>query len=137
MGVEWVMYLQSQIFSRIKNEFSEKLKTKYKMTASNFSTVGSSDTPAVFPFVYVQMLPFAEQGRNLEGTGINAVLATFQIDVTDNKSQARAKEIAFEILRIMKGMGFEVTAMPNFEDTSDTHRSTARYRRSISNGGKL
>lgn len=131
MGVEWVSMLPSIIFSRIKNEFSSKLKTKYKMTSNNFSTVGSSDTPAVFPFVYVQMLPALEQGRDLEGTSINAGLFTFQIDVTDNKSQARAKEVAFEILRIMKGMGFEVTAIPSFEDTKDTHRSTARYRKCI------
>lgn len=137
MGVEWVMYLQSQIFTRIKNEFSSKLKTKYKMTNSNFSTVGSSDTPAVFPFVYLQMLPALEQGRDLEGTSINAGLFTFQIDVTDNKSQARAKEVAFEILRIMKGMGFEVTSMPSFENTTDTHRSTARYRRLIGSGDSI
>lgn len=137
MGVEWVSRLQSKIFSRIKNEFSEKLKTKYKMTSDNFSTVGSSDTPAVFPFVYVQMLPALEQGRDLEGTSINAGLFTLQIDVTDNKSQARAKEVAFEILRIMKGMGFEVTPMPSFEDTKDTHRSTARYRRLIGDGDAI
>lgn len=137
MGVEWVSMLPSIIFSRIKNEFSSKLKTKYKMTSNNFSTVGSSDTPAVFPFVYVQMLPALEQGRDLEGTSINAGLFTFQIDVTDNKSQARAKEVAFEILRIMKGMGFEVTAMPNFEDTEEPYRCTARYRRLIGSGDAI
>lgn len=137
MGVEWVMYLQSKIFSRIKNEFSDKIKTKYDMTSSNFSTVGSNSTPAVFPFVYVQILPALERARDLTGTAINAGLFTFQIDVIDNKSQTRAREVAFEILRIMKGMRFEVTAMPSFEDTKDTHRSTARYRRHIGSGDKL
>lgn len=137
MGVEWVSLLRSIIFSRIKNEFSNKLKTKYKMTSNNFSTVGSSDTPAVFPFVYVQMLPALEQGNDLKGTSINAGLFTFQIDVTDNKSQGGSNEVAFEILRIMKNMGFEVTAMPSFVDTKDTHRSTARYRRYIGAGDKL
>lgn len=137
MGVEWVSMLPSIVFSRIKNEFSSKLKTRYKMTDNNFSSVGSNDTPAVFPFVYVQFLPAVERGRDLEGTSINAGLFTFQIDVTDNKSQNNAKTVAFEILRIMKGMGFEVTSMPSFESTKDTHRSTARYRRCISENDVL
>lgn len=137
MGAEWIYMLRSKIFSRIKNEFSNKLKTKYKMTSNNFSTVGSSNTPAVFPFVYVQMLPALEKGQDLIGTSINAGLFTFQIDVTDNKSQERTNEVAFEILRIMKSMGFEVISMPSFEDTKDTHRSTARYRRLIGDGDNL
>lgn len=137
MGVEWVMYLQSQIFTRIKNEFSSKLKTEYNMTASNFSTVGSADTPAVFPFVYVKLLPAVEMGMDLYGNSINAGLFTFQVDVTDNKSQERSKEVAFEILRIMKSMRFEVTAMPSFEGTKNTYRSTMRFRRVIGDGDFL
>lgn len=137
MGVEWVSMLPSIVFSRIKNEFSSKLKTRYKMTDNNFSSVGSNDTPAVFPFVYVQFLPAVERGRDLEGTSINAALFTFQIDVTDNKSQSNAKTVAFEILRTMKSMGFEVTSMPSFESTKDTNRSTARYRRCISENDVL
>lgn len=137
MGVEWVSMLPSIIFSRIKNEFSSKLKTKYEMTSNNFSTIGSSNTPAVFPFVYVQMLPALEKGQDLVGTSINAGLFTFQIDVTDNKTQERTNEVAFEILRIMKGMGFEVISMPSFEITKDTHRSTARYRRLIGDGDNI
>lgn len=137
MSVEWVSQISVKVSGRIKDEFSAPLKKKYKMTDNNFSTVGSDTTPAVFPFVYIQILPALEQGRDLEGTSINAGLFTFQIDVTDNKSQARAKEVAFEILRIMKGMRFEVTAMPSFEDTKDTHRSTARYRRLIGSGDPI
>lgn len=131
MGVEWVSMIPSMVFTRIKNEFPESLKKKYKMSGGNFSTVGSIDTPAVFPFVYVQVLPAVERGQDLEGTSINAGLFTVQIDVTDNKSQVRAKEVAFAVMATMKSMGFEVTAMPSFENTKVTHRSTARYRRLI------
>lgn len=132
MGVEWVSMLSSIVFSRVKHSFSAKIKKDYGMTDdNNFSTDLSRYTKAHFPFVLFQILPSLEQGRDTEGTTINAGLFTFQIDVTDNKSQARAKNVAFEILRIMKGMGFEVTAMPSFEDTKDVHRCTARYRRSI------
>lgn len=132
MGVIWTMMVPSMIFTRIKNEFSVKTKEKYKMTDKNFSTVGSSDTPAVFPFVYVQMLVPLETGRDLEGTSINAGIYTFQIDVIDNKTQANTRAVMTEALKVMKSMAFEVTGMPYYEDTKDTHRCTARFRRTIS-----
>lgn len=131
MGVIWTMMVPSMIFTRIKNEFSAKTKEKYKMTDKNFSTVGSSDTPAVFPFVYVQILAPLETGRDLEGTSINAGIYTFQIDVIDNKSQSHARAVMMEVLKVMKKMAFQVTQMPVYEDTKDVHRCTARFRRTI------
>ena len=128
---DWTDRISSIVFTRIKNEFSNSLKTKYKMTSSNFSTVGSSDTPAVFPFVYVQLLPSTEQGQDLEGTTINAGLFTFQIEVTDNQSQTRAKDVMSEIKRIMKSMRFTVQPTPDIQDTKDTHRAIMRCNRRI------
>lgn len=128
---DWTDRISSIVFTRIKNEFSSTLKTKYKMTSSNFSTVGSSDTPAVFPFVYVQFLPSAEQGQDIEGNEINAGLFTFQIEVTDNQSQTRAKDVMSEVKRIMKSMIFTVQCTPTLEDTKDTHRAIMRCNRRI------
>lgn len=128
---DWTDRISSIVFTRIKNEFSSTLKTKYKMTSSNFSTVGSSDTPAVFPFVYVQLLPSAEQGQDIEGNTINAGLFTFQIEVTDNQSQARAKDVMSEVKRIMKSMRFTVQPTPDIQDTKDTHRAIMRCNRRI------
>lgn len=128
---DWTDMISSNVFTRIKNEFSSTLKAKYKMKDENFSTVGSSDTPAVFPFVYVQLLPSAETGQDLEGTTINAGLFTFQIEVTDNQTQARAKDVMSEIKRIMKSMRFTVQCTPTLEDTKDTHRAIMRCNRII------
>ena len=128
---DWTDRISSIVFTRIKNKFSSSLKTKYKMTSSNFSTVGSSDTPAVFPFVYVQLLPSAEQGQDIEGNTINAGLFTFQIEVTDNQTQARAKDVMSEIKRIMKSMQFTVQPTPDIQDTKDTHRAIMRCNRRI------
>ena len=128
---DWTDRISSVVFTRIKNEFSSSLKTKYKMTSSNFSTVGSSDTPAVFPFVYIQLLPSAEEGQDIEGKKINAGLFTFQIEVTDNQSQTRAKDVVSEVKRIMKSMRFTVQTTPTLEDTKDTHRAIMRCNRSI------
>ena len=128
---DWTDRISSVVFTRIKNEFSSTLKTKYKMTSSNFSTVGSSDTPAVFPFVYIQLLPSTEQGQDIEGNTINAGLFTFQIEVTDNQSQTRAKDVMSEVKRIMKSMRFTVQCTPKLEDTKDTHRTIMRCNRRI------
>lgn len=128
---DWTDRISSIVFTRIKNEFSSALKTKYKMTNSNFSTVGSSDTPAVFPFVYIQLLPSAEQGQDIEGNTINAGLFTFQVEVTDNQSQTRAKDVMSDIKRIMKSMRFTVQCTPTLEDTKDTHRAIMRCNRRI------
>lgn len=132
MGSDWIMLILSKVFTKIKREFSQKTKDNYNMTDLNFSTVGSNDTPAVFPFVFVQLLPATEIGRDLEGTSINGGLFTFQVDVTDNESQGNARKVMTEVVRIMKKMGFEIISMPNFESTRDkTHRMTARFRRAI------
>ena len=128
---DWTDRISSVVFTRIKNEFSSTLKTKYKMTSSNFSTVGSSDTPAVFPFVYIQLLPSAETGQDIEGNTINAGLFTFQIEVTDNQSQTRAKDVMSEVKRIMKSMRFTVQPTPDIQDTKDTHRAIMRCNRRI------
>ena len=128
---DWTDRISSVVFTRIKNEFSSTLKTKYKMTNSNFSTVGSSDTPAVFPFVYIQLLPSAEAGQDIEGNTINAGLFTFQIEVTDNQTQARAKDVMSEVKRIMKSMRFTVQPTPDIQDTKDTHRAIMRCNRRI------
>lgn len=132
MGVIWVMIIPSIIFTKIKTEFSSKLKEKYNMTDKNFSTVGSSDTPAVFPFVYIQSIEPIETGMDLEATNINGGIFSFQIDVTDNQSQYRAKEVMTEVLRIMKKMGFQCKPMPSFDDSvKDVKRMVARFQRAI------
>lgn len=132
--MEWDELVPSTVFSRIKTNFSEKIKKQYKMTDTNFSTVGSSDTPAVFPFVRVKLLSGSETGEDLEGDKINSGMFTFQIDVVDNKSQARAKEVMREVKRIMKSMRFKGASMPTQDDTKDTHRQTARFSRQIGSG---
>jgi hypothetical protein len=126
-----------KVFSILKQNFSQKIKDTYKMTDSNFSTVGSSDTPAVFPFVYFNELPAVEQGRDLQGTSVNGALFTFQIDVYSNKTQNDARNVMKEIARVMKTMGFEINSMPSFEDTKDVHRMTARFRRMFGSNEKL
>ena len=57
MSVDWVTMVPSIVYTRIITEFSKSIKTEYKMTDKNFSTIGISDTTPVFPFVYISTLP--------------------------------------------------------------------------------
>lgn len=137
MGVEWVSRLQSMIFSRIKNEFSEKLKTKYKMTSNNFSTVGSSDTPAVFPFVYVEELESPEIGSDLDGIDTNGLNYSVRIYISDNKSQTNAKSVAYEVRRIMKTMRFSCSTPIPQNAVGNVYSYVLQCSRSIGSGDVL
>ena len=128
---DWYIMIPLMVFTKLKQNFSQKIKDKYSMTDKNFSTVGSSDTPAGFAFVYFNSLPASEQGRDLEGISVNGALFSFQIDVYSNKTQSETRNVMKEVTRVMKSMGFEINSMPSFESTKEVHRMTARFRRSI------
>ena len=81
--------------------------------------------------MYIQLLPSTEQGQDIEGNTINAGLFTFQIEVTDNQSQTRAKDVMSEVKRIMKSMRFTIQPTPDIQDTKDTHRAIMRCNRRI------
>lgn len=127
---EWIFLVPSVVYSRITGEFDEELKTKYGMTAENFSTTDSSNKKAVFPFVFVKQIQGIEVGQTLDGHTVNGGNFNFQIDVYDNKTQQRARNVIAEVSRIMKSMQFEMAAMPTVE-SGDTHRYTMRFRRVI------
>lgn len=134
MSIDWAMMISSSVFTRIKNEVPKKIKVgcdTITLASKNFSTVGSSDTPAVFPFVFVQELPAVERGQTIDGQAFNGGLFSFQIDVTDNKSQARTRAVMTEVMRVLKEMRFEIISMPSFEYSNGTHRMTMRCRRMI------
>lgn len=137
MATDWIMMLPTIVYSRIVAEFSADIKAQYKMTNANFSSVSTSDTPSVFPFVYVNGLPASEVGQDLEATSINGGLFTFQVDVYDNASQQTARAVMGEIVRIMKRMRFDIVSMPSFESADKVNRCTARFRRVIGAGDIL
>lgn len=124
--------IESQIFSLVKAKFPERVKKKYPDL--NFTTSDKSATKPKFPTEYIHLMNVAEVGETLDGLRINAVDATFQVDVSDNQSQARADEVARETLKIMKSMRFKAVTMPFHNNAGNVYRTTARYRRVIGAG---
>lgn len=127
--------LESIVFSRVKAQFSQRLKSTYPDL--NFTTSSRTDGASKFPCVYIHMLGSVETGQDLIGVDVAAVIVTFQIEVIDSKSQARATEVMNEVWRIMKGMAFSTTVTPHSENTDSTYRNIARFRRIIADGDVL
>lgn len=126
----WNKYIKSIVFTRIKTEGTEKLQKQFLNIY--FTTSDKVSTNPKFPTVYLKKLQGAEKGRTLDGTTVNGVLAGFQIDVIDNKSDNNAENVSDVIGDIMKSMGFEMVGdpFPNSQST-DEYRYSSRYQRLI------
>ena len=123
--------IETIVYSRVKAILTSKLKTKYPNIS--FTTSDKVKGTPKFPNVYVHMLGSQEIGEDLEGNTINGVLATFQIETTDNEKQTIAKEVMNEIVYAMKGMRFTVNSMPEIQNTNSAYRCVARFERVIGN----
>lgn len=126
---QWVFDLETTIFSIVKAKAMRKLKARYPNI--NITDSSKSTSKATFPTVYIHELPGVEYGADLGGRDINAVLETIQVDVTTNTNQRDAKIVMSGVAGVFKEMRFEVTAMPEFDGSGETYRSTARFRRVI------
>lgn len=127
--------VNQKVFSRLKNKYPTTLKTKYPNT--HFTTSDRvSDNPK-FPTIYVHEMSSSELARDLDGTRINAIQSSFQIDVFDNESISNATEVMNYVVSTMKTMRYEVTSMPEFSNTQDVYRKVARFRRVIADGDVL
>lgn len=122
------------VFARIKNGVPDSVKNKYPEL--NFTTDNKKRRDAKFPNVYVHLLGAPERGQDLEGTTINAAYFTFQIEITDNQSQKRAREVMIAVLNVMKSMSFDVN-IPEIQNTDDVYRCVARCSRLIASGDIL
>lgn len=135
-STKWIYEIPLKALGVIKNEITEETKTKLNITDNNFSTVGSSDTPAVFPFIYIKTLPISEVGRTFD-TAISGVNVGFQVEVIDNKTQQNARKVMIEISDILTKYGFMSKDFGFYEDTKDTHRLVSRFERVIGDGDTL
>ena len=130
--MSWIDDTESIIYTTIKTEFPEDIAAEYPNLF--FTTSNQTDSNAVFPTVYIHQLSGAERGRDLEGTAINAVYTTIQVDVICNTSQSDASVVMSPIVDIMKQMMFNVNPVPEFTTSGDTYRATARFSRTLCDG---
>lgn len=131
----WTSKIQSTVLTRIKVITTEKLKGKYPDIY--FTTSNKKRTEPQFPTVYVKRMQGTEEGQTLDGTSVNAILSTFQIEVTDNISDSRAQEVADAVGAVMKSMRYQMLGEPFPDNDNDTYRNVARYQRIVGFGDVL
>lgn len=132
---DWAIDLENTVTALVKAKTLTLLKKAYpKIVITN---EGENSGQAVFPTVYIHLLSPAEQGQTLDGQGINALLATFQVDITTNTSKADCRKVMTVITDALKTMRFQGNAMPEFSISNKVHKSTARFRRMIAANDRL
>jgi len=130
-----MLNIETRVYSRLANKFPSNLRDKYPNT--NFTRDDRVLNNPKFPCVYVHELPSVEQGQDLQNNDICAVMASFQIEVYDDKSMDNAKKIMDYVVETMKSMRFSIISMPEFKNTDSTYRQVARFRRLVASLDKL
>lgn len=132
---DWAIDLEGTVVALVKAKTLKTLQKTYPKV--RITDEGVSDSTAVFPTVYIHLLPAVEQGQTLDGQTINALLATFQVDVTTNTSKSDCRKVMAVITDTFKTMRFQGTSMPEFSIGNKVHKSTARFRRMIAANDRL
>lgn len=131
----WTSRIFTSVYSRLKVNGVNRLKTKYPKINFVDSTPSASDIK--YPCVVVRRLDSGgELGQTLEGNTINAVTSGIQIDVIDNQKMSNAYAIADVCLDMMKEMRYQQIGdiIPDEDNTLNDYRCITRFRRVIAEG---
>lgn len=129
----WVLDNESRIFTRIKGMTEKKLSKKFP--SIYYTTADELTENVTKPFtVYLHELTGIEQGQDLCGTSINAVLSTFELKVSVNTKKSDCKAILIEIVNAFKQLYFDVVVLPEIQTDSEMFIGVGRFRRIIGQG---
>ena len=131
----WFSRITNIVLTRVKAIVGKKLNTKYPDI--DFTTSASSSTTPKFPTVYIKRMQGSERGQDLDGSTVNAMLVTFQVEIADNISETRAQEVADNVCAVMKSMRFQILGEPVTDSQGNIHRNIARYQRIVGYGDTL
>ena len=137
----WAYEIETKVLGLINSYAIPRLKKLDIFNTTRFTNAVTNEesrlSGTIFPTIYVHELVGVEQGKDLDGQSINAVLETFQIDCITNTKQSDAKQILRVVADVMKELRFEIVSMPEFKSQDKVYRSTARFRRVIGRNDKL
>ena len=137
----WAYEIETKVLGIINSYAIPRLKKLDIFKTTRFTNAVTNEesrlSGTIFPTIYVHELPGSEQGKDLEGQSINAVLETFQIDCITNTKQSDAKQIMRVVADVMKELRFEIVSMPEFKSQDKVYRSTARFRRVIGRNDRI
>lgn len=121
MDNSWVTQIEENVATYIDAELNETMDIL--VTTEDFT----GDT-AGFPAVYVHEMSQSEKGYDIDGSSINGVTSTFEIN-TYAQTSSECKGLGTKVMLLMKDMRFEVIASPLKTQEYGYFRTVARYRR--------
>lgn len=131
----WYSEIESTILTTLQYFLVEKTSApfpKLKCTTSNkndnVSGVGS------FPTLYVHELPAVELGNDLRNESVNAIRATFELQVYSNKSEDETRKIMNACIAEMKKLRFNISMFPDPQSSGQVYYNIARFSRVIGSG---
>lgn len=132
---DWVTDLESTVVALVKAKSLPQLQKKYSKI--RITDEGENSGSAVFPTVYIHLLSPTEQGQTLDGQTINALLATFQVDVTTNTSKSDCRKVMATVMNVFKEMRFQGKSLPETSINNKIYHSVARFSRVIGANDRL
>lgn len=137
----WVFDNETKIISKLNSFAIPVLKQNFTnmkfQRGITITNLKSRLTGTIFPTIYVHEMSGTEKGQTIDGQAINAVMATYQVNVIVNTQQSDAKKILAIVANVFKRMRFELISMPEFDSEEKIYRSTARFRRLIAANDRL
>lgn len=126
----WIFDVSSIVFTNIEY----KLKKKLIGTYPNISfTTSDKNKITKFPTVYFHEIAGNEVGKDLENDEVNGINAAYQVEIYSDKDQETCKNVAKEVVKVMKELHFSTTT-PTFQNESTTYRLILRFSRNIGSG---
>lgn len=129
---DWVFSIETKIYTIIKTRLEKALLSTYpNLNVTQQQKI--NDTPSV-PTVFIKMLDSPEIGADLEGSTINAMLATFETHITVTKDMGLSglRKISAAVLEQFKKLRFQTNTRGEItRETSETYTVIARFNRVV------
>lgn len=115
MANNWIYTKENSIFTilttKIKKKYSDIICTRDGQP---------SDATNHFPCMYARLLSI-ELGETLNDDEVNAIMSTIKLTVIGNKTVTmnKTRQIAFDCITILKGLGYKATMMPQIQETNN------------------
>lgn len=135
MNDTWYSEIESNILTHIQYMLTEKMDAPFpELNCTTSSQNENIEGIALFPTLYIHLLPPVEMGNDLENVSVNAVRATFDFQVYSNKSEDECMKILTQCISEMKKLHFNVPLFPDPQTNDKKYFAIARFSRVIGNG---
>ena len=133
----WFSEIESTIFTLLQYVLVEKEDAPYPtLNCTTSSQNESLENVDDFPALYVHLLPPIEMGNDLYNEDVNAVRATFELQVFSDQNEQECREIMNVCIREMKKLHFNISMFPDPQTKDKKYFAISRFTRVIAGGDK-